>query len=138
MFKFFQGSLVVSICFDGTKSTACFSSLPMLSFPDSCPAGTFACSLSEGSCFPQRSVCDNHNDCLNGEDEDSALCSAYLLKIFAHPPFIKKKSFRLHRDCGKNFPRKVFQRIITFLILQKTSRPHIKGSTVLGTVSFLF
>lgn len=47
---------------------------------DMCPLGTFPCSTG-GVCVPQKSVCNSHFDCSNGEDEDPVLCCEFLLGI---------------------------------------------------------
>lgn len=40
--------------------------------PQLCPNTTFRCSY--GQCIDKRSVCDNFNDCINGDDESDSLC----------------------------------------------------------------
>ncbi|XP_049825651.1 relaxin receptor 2 isoform X2 [Aethina tumida] len=42
---------------------------------DTCPEGTFSCGTETSLCIPQRHVCDLHEHCPDGDDEDPALCA---------------------------------------------------------------
>lgn len=45
---------------------------------ESCPEGAFPCANSS-LCIPQRAICNQHNDCPLGDDENFITCGLYLL-----------------------------------------------------------
>lgn len=67
-----------------------------------CPKNTFRC--SSGRCIDKNSLCDNFNDCINGDDESDLLCKS--LSCFGPdcslqncPPIV---STRLQASCEYN------------------------------------